>query len=1099
MGINIGLDIGIASVGLAVVDSDTGNVLETVADLFNCAEVSENVKRREFRQARRLKRRQHTRLEDFKKLWVGMGFIIPENINIYPIELKVRALRGEITMDELYVVLYNSLKHRGISYLDDFEESTEGGSEYQKGIQINQQELETKYPCQIQLERFKKYGAYRGQIIVEENGDKTVLSNVYTFSAYKKEIDTILEAQSKYYPELTNDFIEKYQRIFSRKRKYYEGPGTEKSRTDYGIYTTRIDKSTGNYITEENIFEKLIGKCSVFPEEMRAAAASYSAQEFNLLNDLNNLTIGGRKLNEEEKRQIVETIKNSERVNVEKIVCAVSGENVETIEGARRNKDEKRIYHSFEAYRKMKKALAGIGKDIDEYERAELDEIGRILTLNTEHESIQREFINSGLGMSEDEMECLINVRKKENSLFSKWHSFSLKLINILIPEMYEQTKEQMTLLSEMKLVKSSDELYKGLKYIPEKAIIKGIYNPVVVRSAHIAVKALNAVIKKYGTPELVVIEMPRDKNDDEQKERIKKEQSRNEKELKDIIARIKAEYGIAITSAHFRNHKQLALKLKLWNEQDGICLYSGKNIDLNQLLTAPEVYEIDHIIPLSVSFNDTRNNKVLVYATENQAKGQTIPYKYLTMTQRNWGWNEYVAKVNELHRNKKINYKKVENLLFMKDITKIDVLKGFINRNLNDTRYASRVVLNTLQSFFKVNETGTKVSVIRGSFTSQMRKNMRLDKNREESFAHHAVDALLIVYSQMGYDAFRKLQGEFIDFETGELLNTEMWKKNMTKEVYKNCLYGQKWVEIRNNIKEAEKHVKYWHKVDKKCNRALCNQTIYGTRNLDGGVYKISKIKDIRSIDGYKKFAEMIKKGKQNSFLMARNDPKTFASLLEICERYKDAKNPFVQYEKETGDWVRRYAKKNNGPKIVSLKYVDGEVNSCIDVSHKYGYERNSRKVILASLNPYRMDVYYNKNDSKYYLIGIKQSDVKFEAGKSVIDEEAYTRILQQEKMLQEGQGRADLEKLGYEFRLSFYRNNIIQYEKGGEIFTERFQSRTMPTQRNYIETKPVDRAKFNRQNLVGLGKTTSIKKVHVDILGNQYITEKEIFSFEC
>ena len=152
-----------------------------------------------------------------------------------------------------------------------------------------------------------------------------------------------------------------------------------------------------------------------------------------------------------------------------------------------------------------------------------------------------------------------------------------------------------------------------------------------------------------------------------------------------------------------------------------------------------------------------------------------------------------------------------------------------------------------------------------------------------------------------------------------------------------------------------------------------------------------------------------------------------------------------------------------------------------------------------ITSLNPYRMDVYYNKNDSKYYLIGIKQSDVKFEAGKSVIDEEAYTRILQQEKMLQEGQGRADLEKLGYEFRLSFYRNNIIQYEKGGEIFTERFQSRTMPTQRNYIETKPVDRAKFNRQNLVGLGKTTSIKKVHVDILGNQYITEKEIFSFEC
>ena len=546
MGINIGLDIGIASVGLAVVDSDTGNVLETVADLFNCAEVSENVKRREFRQARRLKRRQHTRLEDFKKLWGAEGFIIPKNINLYSLELKVRALQEKITMDELYVVLYNSLKHRGISYLDDFEESTEGGSEYQKGIQINQQELETKYPCQIQLERFKKYGAYRGQIIVEENGDKTVLSNVYTFSAYKKEIDTILEAQSKYYPELTNDFIEKYQRIFSRKRKYYEGPGTEKSRTDYGIYTTRIDKSTGNYITEENIFEKLIGKCSVFPEEMRAAAASYSAQEFNLLNDLNNLTIGGRKLNEEEKRQIVETIKNSQRVNVEKIICTVSGENAETIEGAR-IKDDKHIYHSFEAYRKMKKALSEAGKNIEEYERAELDEIGRILTLNTEHESIEKELIDSGIGMSKEEIDSLINLRKEDGKPFSKWHSFSLKLLNILIPEMYEQPKEQMTLLSEMKLLKSADELYKGLKYIPQEAMTNEIYNPVVVRSARIAVKALNAVIKKYGNPELVVIEMPRDKNDEEQKQRIKQEQSRNEKELKEIIDKIKSEYGIQV------------------------------------------------------------------------------------------------------------------------------------------------------------------------------------------------------------------------------------------------------------------------------------------------------------------------------------------------------------------------------------------------------------------------------------------------------------------------------------------------------------------------------------------------------------------------
>lgn len=52
--------------------------------------------------------------------------------------------------------------------------------------------------------------------------------------------------------------MDEYLKIFNRKRKYYEGPGNEKSRTDYGKYTTGKDLD-GKYITEKNIFEKLIG------------------------------------------------------------------------------------------------------------------------------------------------------------------------------------------------------------------------------------------------------------------------------------------------------------------------------------------------------------------------------------------------------------------------------------------------------------------------------------------------------------------------------------------------------------------------------------------------------------------------------------------------------------------------------------------------------------------------------------------------------------------------------------------------------------------------------------------------------------------------
>ena len=48
---------------------------------------------------------------------------------------------------------------------------------------------------------------------------------------------------------------------------------------------------------QENIFEKLIGKCTIYKDQVRAAGASYTAQEFNLLNDLNNLTINGGIIN----------------------------------------------------------------------------------------------------------------------------------------------------------------------------------------------------------------------------------------------------------------------------------------------------------------------------------------------------------------------------------------------------------------------------------------------------------------------------------------------------------------------------------------------------------------------------------------------------------------------------------------------------------------------------------------------------------------------------------------------------------------------------------------------------------------------------------
>ena len=372
----LALDIGIASVGWAVLDKESETVIEAGSNIFPEASAADNQLRRDMRGAKRNNRRLKTRINDFIKLWENNNLSIPQFKSTEIVGLKVRAITEEITLDELYLILYSYLKHRGISYLEDaLDDTVSGSSAYANGLKLNAKELETHYPCEIQQERLNTIGKYRGQSqIINENGEVLDLSNVFTIGAYRKEIQRVFEIQKKYHPELTDEFCDGYMLIFNRKRKYYEGPGNEKSRTDYGIFTTQLD-ANGDYIKKANIFEKLIGKCSVYPDELRAAAASYTAQEYNLLNDLNNLTINGRKLEENEKHEIVERIKNSNTINMRKIISDCMGENIDDFNGARIDES---IFHKFEVYNKMRKALLKIGIDITDYSREELDKIGYI-------------------------------------------------------------------------------------------------------------------------------------------------------------------------------------------------------------------------------------------------------------------------------------------------------------------------------------------------------------------------------------------------------------------------------------------------------------------------------------------------------------------------------------------------------------------------------------------------------------------------------------------------------------------------------------------------------------------------------------------------
>ena len=1099
MGKTVGLDLGIGSLGWAVVEDDF-SVLEAGSNIFPAGDAESNIKRRGFRQGRRLKRREHTRLMDFDKLWENYGLRIPENKIHNVLELRVRALTEKVEQDEVYAILHYMLKHRGISYLEDaLDESTKGKSDYERGLKINQKQLEDKLPCQIQMDRLNRYGNYRGTVeTVDENGEKTALINTFTIGAYRKEIEAIFEEQVKYHSFISDEFENDYLGIFNRKREYYEGPGNEKSRTDYGRYTTRKD-AEGNYITEENIFEKLIGKCSVYKDELRGSGASYTAQEFNILNDLNNLTINGRKLEEVEKRNIIKAVKSAKAVDMRKIIAKEIGEDIESLSGARIDKDDKEIFHTFEIYNKMRRGMEKVGLDINRFTTEELDKIGDILTLNTEKKSIEKALVDqeNGIDWLDEEMVAfLVDFRKKNGALFTKWQSLSLKIMRELIPDLYETTDNQMQLLSKMGVFKGREEVFKEYNKIPESLITEEIYNPVVRRSVSIAIKVLNALIKKYGSFDQVVIEMPRDRNSEEEKKRIKDDQKKNEKELSGILKKINDEYGIVISDGDFRNHKQLRMKLKLWNEQGGICLYSGKSIDIDDLIHEPSKFEIDHIIPRSISFDDSRANKVLVYGIENQKKGNQTPKEYLSSVNRDWDFDEFMSYVLS-QKNKKdpitkvpfFSKRKVENLLFSESLTKYEVIKGFVNRNINDTRYASRELLNCLQSYFRAHGAQTKIKVIRGSFTHQMRNCFKLEKNREESYNHHAVDAMLIAYSQMGYDSYREYMSRYFDYENEFVKDTEELAREIDDEKMKNIMYFEKHNQMSAALKKGQSKVKYWHRVDKKINRSLCIQTIRGTREYDNKIYKINRI-NIYSKEGIKVLRNLISNKKTDRILMSRNDSRTFEDLIEIYNEYDgENNNPFIEYEKATGDYLRKYSKKHNGPRIVNIRYIDGVVGTCIDISHRYGFEKDSKKVILEKLAPYCTDVYYSQKENKYYLIGYKYADVKCQNGTYILNPENVKQLMIKEKMITDDQSPDELGQLGINYCFRLFENDIIEYKKGDEVYRERFLSRTKPNSIGYIETKPIDKASFEKgQNQFGIGNAEYIKKINTDILGNAY-----------
>lgn len=1088
----IGLDIGIASVGWGIVDEEN-KIIDAGVRLFPEAKSDENQKRRARRSARRLLRRRLHRLERLKKLLFEYKIIDNIDYDFYtnettPYKLRKKALYEKISDKELAVVLFHLVKRRGIQEFS-LDNTSDKDDESTKNILLkNEKELENKYLCEVQVERMEKNGRLRG------------IDNNFKTLDYEKEARKILTTQAEYNRNITEDFIEKYIEILTKRRNYYEGPGKE------SIYSWK---------NEEEWMNKLVGNCTYFPEELRMVKNSFTAEKFNLLNDLNNLVLKREedfKLTKEEKEKIIEVFKQQKSVSLKKI-ANVLGIKEENIIGYRIDKNEKALFTPLESYIEINKYVKCDNEDI-------LDEISKIATYYQEKNN-RKEYLLKLFEENNIEIEDF-NLEKLSEIKYTGTHSLSKKAMSLIMSELLETSKNQMELFTEKGLVPYKMN-FKGKKKIPKEYLDKWILSPVVKRSMGQAINIVNKIMETYGIPEEIVIELARDKNSDEEKLRISKNQKKNEEEnkkIKELLGENKLD----------KKYFQL---LKYWNMQDGICMYSGEKISITDLINNPLAYEIDHIIPRSISFDDSQDNKVLVKRVENQNKGQRSPYEYFSSGISQRSYEDFKAQVWDMYKNKRISMKKRDNLLLENEILKYT--GSFIARNLVDTRYSTRELSNLLKRFFIDNEKHVKIKAIRGSFTSQVRKQWGLIKMRDISHVHHAQDALIILISEKILNSLKWIR-EYgkddkmrVHIGTGEILTDDEFK-----ELF-NYKFGK---EIENY-----KGYKFSHFVDKKPNRQLMNETIYSTRKYieinskgkeEENEYVVNKISGIYDKDS--KISKFFEDEKSYSkLLMYKNDYKTFEKFLKVYENYKDeAKkkkvNPFYLYFEEHGKYITKYSKKDNGPAVMILKYKANELGNHIDITHKY---KNSKKrVIMDTIPTYRMDIYfdgktykfvsvrylmlldkgnkYEINTEKYNIEKTKKGiDSKFEFKFSVFSgdileiENKKTGI---EKVKFKGvnndlTNRIEADDINKSF--GSYIENIRNLEKElsnnseYKIFEKmsllQEQKLTEDESREILKKIP----KSTKQKFVTIGKDiVKIRKVYTDILGREY-NSVEKFSF--
>lgn len=801
----LGMDIGISSVGWALLDLDEFDnpykIIDVGSRIFAPGEVektgdSRAKARREKRGARRIIRRRAFRLDRVRNLLYQYGYLNgevnsdivsiknEELTNIYdkmvnnyyknkdknPYKLKVEALDRKLTSEELCIILVHYAKKRGYkSNREDVNDNETGKvlSAIKENICLME---EKKY--RTVSEMYIKDDKFKDKIKNSPGEYKVSISN----EMYLEEINMVLDSQIKY-GLIDNKFKDNYLEIWSSRRHYSNGPG-------------------GNSPYGGNLIEKMTGQCK-FDKKPRAPKRAYSTELFLALTKILNTKYKLDDSNEfvnfskEEIFKIIELAKNEKQVTYKNVLSILGSQNVifkdlklskkdyikvieeikkslgiskeEKLELNKLTAEEKEQYDKLynkkivsqtfielKGYQELKKCIIkSFGKE--KWEEVHdniklLDDLALFCTNYKLNSEIKEKISNSTNIPKEFCDDNFISILPN----FKDHVMLSTDIIRDLIPLMMNGERYDEAMKKINKNFTNPNECLVKKDLLVPIYLDQDITNQRVIRSLTQARKVLNAIIKKYGRPYCINIETARElaKTKKERNEIEKKQQENYDKNIK--IKNHMVELGL-FKSIDDINSNDL-LKYKLWEEQKGICSYSLEKIKIEDLYFN-NVVQIDHILPYSRTFNDNYLNKTLVLSKANQDKGDRTPFEWFGNTNK---WNEYVKFINSLiiPQSKKDNY-------LLKELT-YDMTREMREQNLNDTKYISKEFASLIKTYLNVDN----VNVYQGALTAKLRARWGLNRlthsyiaqnymmpddmkeglsKDRDNHLHHAMDALVI------------------------------------------------------------------------------------------------------------------------------------------------------------------------------------------------------------------------------------------------------------------------------------------------------------------------------------------------------------------